>query len=145
MWYAIIKRVSIKKKIYCNGIFTDNYTISDSCFYLHILSYLFLYFHILNFIQLSSTELCSNIYENCLKQGLQKLGQIWGVQVCWSQRLFWVFKEILQEDLPIFSPWKHQHFRYYIGTTYPQKDLPTFPLKIPVNHRYYRDCPIVLY
>ena len=25
-------------------------------------------------------------------------------QVCWSQYLFWVLKEIPQKDLPIFSP-----------------------------------------
>ena len=44
------------------------------------------------------------------------------VQVCWSQYLIWVLKEIPQNELPIF-----------------------LPLKTQVNHKYYWDCPIALY
>ena len=43
------------------------------------------------------------IYENCLKQGSESLDIQEGVQVCWSQYLFWVFKGIPKKDLPIFS------------------------------------------
>ena len=40
------------------------------------------------------------VCENCLKQGLQNLGHE-GIQVCWSQYLFWALKGIPQKDLPI--------------------------------------------
>ena len=67
-------------------------------------------------------------YKNCLKQGKTKNwltpfhDQTERGQVCWSQYLLWVLKEIPQERPSLF-----------------------IPLKLTANHRYCRDCALLHY
>ena len=56
---------------------------------------------------------------------------------------FWCSNKFHKKTLLFPPPNKRQYHRHDTGNTYSQKDLP-IPLKTPVNHRYYRDCPIAL-
>ena len=53
------------------------------------------------------TEQYSNKYiEITWNSDRKSMARQEGGQVCWSQHLFWLIKEILQKDLSILSPWK---------------------------------------
>ena len=95
------------------------------------------YFHILNFAPISLNKKCSNI---CMKS----LTRQEGVHVCWSQYLSRVIKEISKKDRPIFVPLKtpvSQVLQKYCLLTKRRSHF--LPLKTSVNHRYYRDRPIL--
>ena len=66
------------------------------------------------------------------------------VHVCWPQYLSRVIKEIPKKDRPIFVPLKtpvSQVLQRYGLLT--KRRSHSLPLKTSVNHRYYRDRPIL--
>ena len=97
------------------------------------------------FCPIINRTIFQHIYENCLKPGAQSLARQEGNPLCWSRYLFLGAQRNSTKRSSYFlplTPVSYVLHRCYLLTKRPSHFL---PMKTPVNHSYYRDCPIALY